>query len=641
MMQEPLEISLERDQLRQVIRVEGDTVLIGRGADCDVRLEDPLASRRHCRLERLGEEVFLVDLGSANGTWIDGLQIDRRPLTAQDQIQIGGTTICLTGGLAERLAAMESTRTQETPQEEDTLRTLLAVARTLDQEDRVERVAALLVDAAVSLCRAERGFLFLLEEGKVSLALARNFAREPVSAPESKFSRTLLEVTAKAKAPVLLRDAASDGEYAGVESISDLGLRSVLAVPLRFRGQVLGLLAVDHRMTAAAFRQRDAELLGGLAGMAASHLGASLESQLATRLQRRVSRLERQIGRRQEGVTPKLDTPTGGGFHGLFGSSPVMQELYAQMERILDSEVPVVIQGESGTGKELVARALHLHGRKADRPFVIENCGALPDSLLESELFGHVKGAFTGATRDRKGRFEEADGGIMFLDEVAEMSEAMQARLLRVLQEGEIRRVGSNEVRHIQVRVIAASNVPLHERVTAGKFREDLYYRLKVVSLQLPPLRERRGDVPLLCEHFLAIEAAEQGREQRSLGEDALALLDGYRWPGNVRELRNEMRRLTLLGEGSIQPEELSAALHESPASSETSAAKDNSKLPLGEQVRLLEIQSIEAALHQEPNNRSRAAKLLGITRFTLLRKIEKYGLGADIPSEDREEDPA
>lgn len=637
MMEVPLEISLERDQLRQVVSVDGDTVLIGRGSDCDVRLDDPMASRRHCRLERLGEEVFLVDLGSANGTWIEGQQIDRRPLTAQDIIQIGGTTIRLTGGLAERLAAMESTRTQETPQEEDTLRTMLAVARTLDQEDRVERVAALLVDAAVSLCRAERGFLFLLEDGKVSLALARNFAREPVSTPERKFSRTLLEATAKAKAPVLLRDAASDGEFAGVESISDLGLRSVLAVPLRFRGEALGLLAVDHRMTVAAFRQRDAELIGGLAGMAASHLGSSLESQRRQRLQRRLTRLERQLGRRKEGPQPALDTPTGGGFHGLYGTSPAMQDLYAQMERILDSDVPVVIEGESGTGKELVARALHLHGRKADRPFVIENCGALPDSLLESELFGHVKGAFTGATRDRKGRFEEADGGIMFLDEVAEMSEAMQARLLRVLQEGEIRRVGSNEVRHIQVRVIAASNVSLQERVEQGRFREDLFYRLKVVSLRLPPLRDREGDVPLLSEHFLLLEAAEQGRSTRTIGAAAMERLTQYAWPGNVRQLRNEMRRLTLLGEGEVQVEELSPAILEVASATEANLVEDDSSLPLTERVKALEIRAIQKALEQEPNNRSRAAKLLGITRFTLLRKIEKYDL-AGVAKEDQED---
>ncbi len=638
MMQEPLEISLERDQLKQVVSVDGDTVLIGRGSDCDVRLDDPLASRRHCRLERLGEEVFLVDLGSANGTWIDGQQVDRRPLTAQDLIRIGGTTLQLSGGLAERLAAMESTRTQETPQEEDTLRTLLAVARTLDQEDRVERVAALLVDAAVSLCRAERGFLFLLEDGAVSLAVARNFAREPVTAPESKFSRTLLETAAKAKAPVLLRDAASDGEFAGVESISDLGLRSVLAVPLRFRGQLLGLLAVDHRMTAAAFRQRDAELLGGLAGMAASHLGATLEAQMRGRMQRRLNRLERQLGRRSEAPQATLDTAGGGGFHGLHGASPAMTELYAQMERILDSEVPVVIEGESGTGKELVARALHLHGRQADAPFVIENCGALPDTLLESELFGHVKGAFTGATRDRKGRFEEADGGIMFLDEVAEMSEAMQARLLRVLQEGEIRRVGSNEVRRVQVRVIAASNVSLAERVAEGRFREDLFYRLKVVSLQLPPLRERAGDVRLLTEHFLAVEAADQGRETRSLGAAALERLEAYAWPGNVRQLRNEMRRLTLLGEGEVQVEELSAGLREGDAAA---PVVDDADLPLGERVKALEVAAIHAALQQEPNNRSRAAKLLGITRFTLLRKIEKYGLGPAADGPDTEEPPA
>ncbi|MGB0954131.1 MAG: sigma 54-interacting transcriptional regulator, partial [Planctomycetota bacterium] len=513
-MRNPLEIHLERDNLQQVVTAEGETVTIGRGTDCEVRIDDPLASRHHCRLERLGNEVFLVDLDSRNGTWIDGDKVDRLPVSASDTIRVGSTTFRIAGGLADRLASMESTQTQQTPREQDMLQTLLAVSRTLEQEERIERSAALLLDAAVGLTRAERGFLFLLEDGRTSLAMARNFAREPVAAPETKFSRTLLEKALKAKKPILLQDAATDGEFAGVESINDLGLRSVLAMPLRYRNTVLGLLAVDHRLTTSAFQVPDADLLGGLAGLASAHLGASQDRVALHKMKRKNSRLQRQLGKRPkpESQTP-IETAGGPGFAGLVGTSAAMQKLYSEMERILESDVAVVVEGESGTGKELVARALHFHSRLADRNFVVENCGALPDTLLESELFGHVKGAFTGATRDRKGRFEEADGGTMFLDEVGEMSTAMQSRLLRVLQEGEIRPVGSNEVRHVDVRVIAATNVDLLGKVTSGDFREDLYYRLKVIGLRLPPLRERSGDVPLLAEHFLALEAAEVGKE--------------------------------------------------------------------------------------------------------------------------------
>ena len=623
-MSNPIEIHVERDHIQKVLTIEAESILIGRGRDCEVRIDDPLASRHHCRLERLGRDVFVVDLDSRNGTWVGTDQVERRALASSEVIRIGSTTLRVVGGMDGSLASIESTQTQETPREQDMLQTILAVARTLEQEDRIERSAALLVDAAVSLTRAERGFLFLLEDGRTTLALARNFACEPVPAPETKFSRTLLEKTLHCRDAVLLTDAASDGEFAGVESISDLGLRSVLAVPLRYRGEVMGLLAVDHRLTTAAFRRSDISLISGLAGLASAYLGAKRLDQSMLKLKRFNNRLQRQLGKRTTPAAPVLDTHGGAGFAGLVGTALAMQKLHAEMERVLDSNATVVVEGESGTGKELVARALHFHSRLADCPFVVENCGALPDTLLESELFGHSKGAFTGATRDRKGRFEEADGGTMFLDEVGEMSVAMQARLLRVLQEGEIRRVGSNEVRKVQVRVVAATNADLAAKVKAGEFREDLYYRLKVISLRVPPLRERLEDIPLLCEHFLVIEAAENGVEVRAMSAAASRALQAYRWPGNVRELRNEMRRLVLLGEGEVQAGELSAAVLRAEAADATDLAEGAS---LPDRVKALEITTIREAMAAEPSNRSQAAKLLGITRFALLRKIEKYSI--------------
>ena len=297
------------------------------------------------------------------------------------------------------------------------------------------------------------------------------------------------------------------------------------------------------------------------------------------------------------------------------------------MERILESDVPVLVLGESGTGKELVARGLHFNGPRADQAFVVVNCGALPDTLLESELFGHAKGAFTGATRDRSGRFEEASGGTLFLDEVGEMSEAMQARLLRVLQEGEIRRLGSDELRKVDVRVIAATNVDLAEAVEDGRFREDLYYRLRVVQLDCPPLRLRESDIRLLSEHFLDVEAVEQGRLRRELSDEAVCALEEAAWPGNVRQLRNEVRRLTLMGEGTITADEIAAEIRD--AAIDASSADDDS-LPLPDRVAALETRAIRAALDQHRDNRSQAAKSLGISRFALLRKLEKYGLAED-----------
>ncbi|RMH03433.1 MAG: FHA domain-containing protein [Planctomycetota bacterium] len=626
-MSEPLEIIVERDNIERLVTVGGDAATVGRGADCEIRIEDPHASRRHCRIERLGQEAFVVDLDSANGTWVSGERVRRRPIGRGDVIRVGSTLLRVAGGIGSRLAAVESTRTQELSRERDMLQTLLGVLRGLNGADAVERAAELLIDAAVSLTRAERGFVFLVQDGEIGLALGRNFAREAVPAPERKLSQTLLRRALDSAGPLLLADAARDGEFAGVASISDLGLRSLLAVPLRHQGEVIGLLLVDHRLAVGAFREEEVELLAGLAAAAGTALGAARDRATLARLKRRNARLQRQLGRRvkaeAEALT-RLRTVDAVRYGEVVGASPAMQELFDRMERVMESDVPILLQGESGTGKELVARALHFGGPRAGRPFVVENCGALPDTLLESELFGHVKGAFTGAVRARPGRFEEADGGTLFLDEVGEMSPAMQQRLLRVLQEGEVRRLGSDRVRHVDVRLIAATNQDLHQAVEDGRFREDLYYRLKVVLLELPPLRRREGDVRLLAEHFLSLEAAEQGRPRRELTPEALAVLERCSWPGNVRQLRNEMRRLTLLDEGPIRAEELSAELRRSAA--EPAADAEAGTLP--ERVQALEVGAIRAALAESGGNRSQAARRLGITRFSLLRKIEKYGLG-------------
>ena len=248
---------------------------------------------------------------------------------------------------------------------------------------------------------------------------------------------------------------------------------------------------------------------------------------------------------------------------GMVGASPAMGKLFDLLERVIASDVAVLIQGETGTGKELVAQALHRYGARAAKPFLAENCAAVPADLLESELFGHKKGSFTGAVADRPGHFVAADGGTVFLDEIGDMPLAMQAKLLRVLQEGEVRPVGSNKVVHVDVRIVAASNKDLRAMCRAGTFREDLYFRLAVVTLVLPPLRERKGDVRHLVRFFLARINEEMNRDS-VVDEDALALLERWRWPGNVRELENEIRRAVALSGGTIRPADLSPAIRAS-----------------------------------------------------------------------------
>ena len=281
--------------------------------------------------------------------------------------------------------------------------------------------------------------------------------------------------------------------------------------------------------------------------------------------------------------------------------------------------------------------ALRLEERRqcpADVAFVVENCAALPDTLLESELFGHTRGAFTGADRAKKGLIEQADGGTLFLDEIGDMTQEMQKKLLRVLQEGEVRPLGSNQPIQVDVRLLAASHRDLEELVKKGEFREDLFYRVNVLTLRLPPLRERREDVPLLAEALLARAAREAGRSAPHLPHEVLAALAAHTWPGNVRELENEMRRVVLLAEGSVQLDHLSSAILEG---DRPEGAEDEDAMPLvmgdlRHAVEQFERRAIEAALKRAGGNKSRAAKELGISRFALQRKLDKFGRGSDAP---------
>ncbi|MCB9916188.1 MAG: sigma-54-dependent Fis family transcriptional regulator [Planctomycetes bacterium] len=323
----------------------------------------------------------------------------------------------------------------------------------------------------------------------------------------------------------------------------------------------------------------------------------------------------------------------------LVSRSPEMRRVFETARAVADTRATVLIQGESGTGKTLLARSLHRHSQRADAPFVEVNCGALPDSLLESELFGHVRGAFTGAVKDRAGKFEAADGGTLFLDEVACASLELQVKLLRVLQDRVFERVGDTRTLEVDVRVVAASNRPLAEEVAAGRFREDLFYRLNVLELFVPPLRERPGDVLLLAERFLERFAAEYGREARRLSPEVAAILTRHAWPGNVRELENCVERAVLLARGpEVGVEALPAALLAgAPPVGLPDLAPAVAPRTLREAVEATEHALILRTLVQEGGSRKRTAELLGVNRTTLFNKMRKYNLMDFAPSADED----
>ncbi|MHB2153490.1 sigma-54-dependent transcriptional regulator [Calditrichota bacterium GD2] len=317
-----------------------------------------------------------------------------------------------------------------------------------------------------------------------------------------------------------------------------------------------------------------------------------------------------------------LNQELSGQFGQMVGQSPAMREIFRLIETVANENSPVLIQGESGTGKELIARAIHQQSKRADRPFVRVNCGALNDNLLESELFGHEKGAFTGAIRQRKGRFELADGGTLFLDEIGDVSPALQIKLLRVLQEKEFERVGGERTLQVDVRVIAATNRHLEQRIASGHFREDLYYRLNVIPIKVPPLRQRKEDIPLLVEYFLQQLNQRRGCIKQ-LDPAALEILSAYHWPGNIRELQNVMERLHIICPQTTIPAHLAAAQ----LSNVQINAQDWQHLPLDEALYNFEKKLIIQALKKANGVKQRAAKLLGIGTSALYYKLEKFGL--------------
>jgi transcriptional regulator with PAS, ATPase and Fis domain len=395
---------------------------------------------------------------------------------------------------------------------------------------------------------------------------------------------------------------------------------------------------IDNRIARGVFANDHLRTLQSFAHLAA---GAIHRAQLYRNNEKLVSKLdaalaelrnkyEEQGGRLRE-MTQALklrqdELETKYSYHQIIGESASMRRVFHLLDKVVDSEEPVLIEGSNGTGKELIARAIHFNGPRQKGPFVAENVAAIPENLIEAELFGHMRGAFTGADRDRPGLFEVASGGTLFMDEIANMSFELQKKLLRVLQEKEVRRVGGKKSIRVDVRIISASNRDLREMTETGEFREDLFYRMKVLSINLPLLREREGDLPLLVSHFLKA-FTPSGRPPKQITPRAMSALEAYTWPGNVRELENEIRRLIAVAGDVIHEEDISDHVRGG-----ATAPHDRDALPdevrnLDDLVRRVEVDEIRKALRVAEGNKTKGAELLGISRFTLQRKIEKYGL--------------
>ena len=507
---------------------------------------------------------------------------------------------------------------------------LESIVRALSSRDRLGPLLRQVVDTMVLWTGVERGLLLLrAPDDRLVPRAARNLARQDLGGEQLALSTGLARRAMSERQTVLATDAfAQIGDLHA--SVHALGLRSVLAVPLVARGDVLGVVYLDDRVRRGAFGPGELAWVRLVASQAALAIADARDQALLRRAVRRAersnARLATELGAREaELATVRAElvsSETRFPYEEIAGRSEPMRGMLRIVDRVTASDVPVLIAGESGTGKELIARAIHRNGRRGASAFVSENCASVPEALLESTLFGHVRGAFTGAIATRAGLFDIADGGTLFLDEIGEMSLGMQTKLLRVLQNGEVRPVGSERSRIVDVRVLGATHRDLEAMVAAGTFREDLFYRLNVVTIRIPALRERRDDIPLLVGRFVAKYAAA-GRKPK-VTRAAMDRLTAYPWPGNVRQLENEIRRSLVLADDQIDVGELSDDV----ARGGPAAARD-AGLGLKARVDALETELVRDALKKTGGNQTRAAEALGVSRFGLQKMIRRLGITA------------
>ena len=610
---------------------EGE-ITLGRDPTNAVPLNDPSVSRKHC-LFRQEEERFQVrDLESRNGTVVNGTAVKEQWLRHGDEIVVGDSVFLF---LLEdddrdlpvsRVEFDDRQRTADTKvihpkevvylQPDRLLRELPAtsqIARNLNALLKISRIVhairdlgelqAQLLDLIFEVVPAGRGAILLANGGGPEFSSLYASTRQPKHAQLVRVSRTIARQVMDQGVAIMGSDVSRSEEFRDVESLAGSQVRSLMCVPLTVFQRSIGCIYLDSVSSANRFNEDHLQLVAAIAGVSAVALDNA----------RRLQWLEQENQRLTIEVSQERS---------LVGESARMKEIYQFLARVAPADSTVLIEGESGTGKELAARALHRNSGRAAKPFVAINCAAIPESLLESDLFGHERGAFTSAATQKKGRLEIANGGVVFLDEIGELAPALQVKLLRVLQEREFERVGGTHPIKVDIRLVAATNRDLDEAVAAGQFRRDLYYRLAVVKMRMPALRDRLEDIPMLTRHFVQKYAQRCRVKAKPVSRQAMACLVNYDWPGNVRELENAVERALVLGSSdTILPEDLPESLLERSPSPEMTEARYHAS------VKELKKQLILDAVEQTHGNYVEAAGILGVHPNYLHRLIRNLEL--------------
>jgi two-component system, NtrC family, response regulator HydG len=605
-----------------VFTFEDLPVVIGRETSATLCVADASVSRRHSQIEREAEHFVIEDLESLNGTFVNDVPVKRRKLQHGDRVRIGDSQFIFLTHEADMNSSSEVRFEEGQVITGSTLQfrfndalyvmardlsALMKISTTINAIRGLEKLQKTLLDLLFEVVPAERGVVLLTDHGAEGeepvfgsvFGLDRERGQDASIKVSSKVTRWVLEH----RESILITNQAEADNFGSSDSLVADQPASVMCVPLIMLDRSLGVIYLDTTELDTPFDQDHLQLVSAISAITA----VAIEN--ARHFEWLVSENQRLI------ADFNIE-------HNLVGESPPIREVLQFISKVAPTDSTVLLSGESGTGKELAARAIHLNSKRADKTFMAVNCAALAESLLESELFGHEKGSFTGALTQKKGRLEIADGGTVFLDEIGELSPALQVKLLRVLQEREFERVGGTRPVKVDIRLITATNKNLEESIANGSFRQDLYYRLNVVNLEMPPLRERPEDIPLLANYFAAKYAERCNRRIIGIAAEAQARLASYYWPGNVRELENAIERAVVLG---ATDRILLEDLPESILESEPPATAPGTKYH--EAVADTKRQIILSAMHQAKGSYTEAAKLLGVHPNYLHRLVRNLNL--------------
>jgi transcriptional regulator with GAF, ATPase, and Fis domain len=569
---------------------------VGRAAQNDVVIEDAQVPESAFMIEQDGASYRLSVHEAAVS--VNGRRRTEHLLALGDVIAVGSCQITFAdealrapeppiaaGALVPRLANL------------DALSKLVDFSQKLLGRYELDGLLQAMMDQVIALTRADKGLLILFEGHEPRVKVARNFEHQDIEDAISRVSDSIIATVLQTRQPVIVSDALKDPLYASSESVVNLKLLSVMCAPLTEKGEVFGLIYVGNDSVANLFEPGSLDVLTIWAAQASLILRNAM---LVNELRLDNAELKRLLDETRYGE--------------IIGACASMKDVYRRIDKVCSTDISVLITGETGTGKELIAREVHKRSPRAKGPFVTINCGAIPENLLESELFGHVRGAFTGAVNTRLGRFQAAHGGTLFLDEIGEMPMALQVKILRALQEKQVTKVGESRPDNVDIRVVAATNKVLEEEIKKGGFREDLYYRLNVVTLKLPPLRERGEDIAVIAKYFLARYAREFNSKARGFTPNASIAMKKYGWPGNVRELENRIKKAVVLAEKALVSAE------------DMDLRPENLEpiMPLAQAKEEFQKRYINEILDRNNGNRTKTAKDLGVDPRTIFRHLEK-----------------